>query len=193
MNVHGFYIYGMYGPITDPGARTMTERMGSELGPINMHESPYRDYMINTIVSEILALPADDVVLIGGTSLGANNGPVTCAYITLQNPNRIVHGLWGFQASIWGEQAYDPVTNPGGNPYYKGVPSNVLFSHLYRSTFPLNAGLGAYAWVAAPGNTVTNGGSGPLVEEHNYPHPGDNVVADQDTFIAEMKRIIASA
>lgn len=184
--VHAFDIYGMWGPVTDPGARVMTQRMGTELGPINMHSSPYRDYDVNNIVAEILGLPADAIVIICGTSLGGNNGPVVAAYVYLQNKTRTIHGLWGFQASIWGAQA-----QPG--TVYPGITPNVKFAHLISSDFPLNGGLGAYRWASAPGNTVTNGNGQPLLTTHDYPHPGDGVAADQNMFLGEMKRVIASA
>jgi hypothetical protein len=183
--VHGFEIYGMWGPVTDPGAKTMTQRM-AELPGINMHDSPYRDYDVNEIVGIIGKLPTTAIILICGTSLGANNTPVTAAYAYLNNPKRIIHGIWGFQASIWGAKA-------GATSSYPGITRNVQFAHLISSDFPLNAGLGAYRWVSAPGNTVTNGNGQPLLTTHDYPHPGDGVVADQDMFLAEMKRVIANA
>jgi len=186
--VHGFEIYGMWGPVTDPGARAMTQRMGAELPGINMHDSPYRDYYVNEICGIIRELPADAIILVCGTSLGANNTPVVGAYAYLNNHSRIIHGLWGFQASIWGAQA-------GQSEYYPGITKNVQYAHLISSDFPLNAGLGAYRWVLAPGNTITNGGHfgpGNGLTTHNYPHPGDGVVADQDMFLSEMKRVIAS-
>ena len=186
MTAHGFEIYGLWGPVTDPGARTMTQRMRQELTGINMHGSPYRDYDVNTIVAEIMALPADEPVLICGTSLGANNTPVTAAYVYLQNQKRMIAGIWGFQASIYGAQA-------GQESYYPGVTANVQFAHLIFSEAPENFGLGAYKWIAAPGNTVTNGGQGPLLTEKDLAHPGDGDVPSQDMFLAEMARVIAAA
>lgn len=185
MTVHGFFIYGMWGPVTDPGARTMTQRMTAELPGINMHASPYRDYDVNSIVGEIMLLPAADKVLVAGTSLGANNTPVVGAYVYLQNKARIIHGMWGFQASIWGAQAGVAAT-------YPGITSNVEFAHLIFSEAPENVGLGAYKWIAAPGNTVTNGGQGPLLTEKDLAHPGDYDTASQNTFLAEMKRVIGA-
>ena len=152
-----------------------------------MHGSPYRDYDVNTIVSIIMGLPPEAKVIICGTSLGANNTPVAGAYAYLQNRHRIIHGIWGFQASIWGAQAYDSQTG-SGDKSYPGITSNVLFAHLISSDFPGNFGLGAYRWKAAPGNTVTNDGYGPTLTTHNYPHPGDDVVADQNMFLAEMQQ-----
>jgi len=182
MAVHGFYLYGMWGPITDPGARVMTQRMGSELGPINMHGSPYRDYDVNTIVAEIMALPPGDIVLVAGTSLGSNNAPVVGAYVYLQNRSRIIHGLWGFQASNYGEHA-------GATPSYPGLTPNCLFAHLTRSdTIDPVPGIGAYSWVKAPGNTTTN----LYIDTVDDVHPGDGNTTVQDKYLAEMRRVIAN-
>jgi hypothetical protein len=185
MTAHGFFLYGMWGPITDPGARTMTQRMATELTGINMHASPYRDYDVNTIVAEIMALPITDPVVIAGTSLGANNTPVVAAYVALQNAKRIIAGIWGFQASIYGEHA-------GNTPSYPGITPNVLFAHLFSSdTVVPVPGIGAYQWICAPGNKVTNGGSGkPIVTTTHLAHPGDYDVTSQDTVLAEMQRVI---
>ena len=183
MSSHGFFIYGMWGPITDPGARTMTERMAAELPGINMHASPYRDYDVNTIVDIILKLPAGAPVLVAGTSLGANNTPIVAAYVHARDPQRIIHGIWGFQASIWGAKA-------GVEPYYTGIPPNVLFAQLTTSDNPIPLpGLGAYRWIKSPGNNVTNYYN-PTV---NDPHPGDGNVLVQNQYIAEMKRVITVA
>lgn len=180
MTSHGFFIYGMWGPVTDPGARTMTQRMAAELPDINMHASPYRDYDVNDIVATIMALPLTDKVIVSGTSLGSNNTPVVGAYVYLQNKERIIHGIWGFQASIWGAQSRPDTTYPGITP-------NVLFSDLAYSTNPINAGLGAYVWQKAPGNTVTNDYSFDTFDVH----PGDGNVKTQDRFLAEMQRVLA--
>ena len=186
--VHGFYIYGMWGPITDPGARTMAQRMAEELPGINMHDSPYRDYDINEICGIIRELPLDAIIVGGGTSLGSNNIVVAAAYAKLNQAERTIHGIWGFQASIWGAKAYNPMTGEG-SPSYPGITSNVKFAHLAYSTNPLNAGLGAYVWQKAPGNNTTNYYSFDTGELH----PGDGNVNVQNMFLDEMKRVIASA
>jgi hypothetical protein len=181
MTAHGFFLYGMWGPVTDPGARTMTQRMAAEL-PINMHDSPYRDYDVNSIVSIIMELPAYDKVIVAGTSLGSNNTPVVGAYAYLQNKSRIIHGMWGFQASIWGAHA-----EPGTS--YPGITPNVLFASLAYSTNPINGGLGTYVWEKAPGNSTTNLYSFDTKDIH----PGDGNVVVQNKFLAEMKRVIGAA
>jgi hypothetical protein len=188
MKAHGFFLYGMWGPVTDPGARTMTQRMVDELPDIDMHGSPYRDYDVNAIVSIIMGLPENEPVLVTGTSLGSNNTPVVAAYAYLQSKQRVINGIWGFQASIWGAQACDPATG-SGSPDYPGITPNVKFAHLAYSLNPLNAGLGAYIWKKAPGNTVTNYYAFDTMDIH----PGDGNVNVQNMFIDEMKRVIESA
>jgi hypothetical protein len=170
--VHFFWMYGMFGPITDPGSRVFTERFQQEFPEADIHESPYRDYDVPTIVAEILALPADPapVVLVGGTSLGSNNAPIVGQSVA----PHVVHGVFGFQASVWG--AHSEVT------------SNVLFAHLFYSELFTNFGLGAYIWPKAAGNTVTN----LYTDRRDLPHPGDTDLSSQDTFLAEMRRISAN-
>lgn len=179
--IHGFWIFGMWGPITDPGSRTMSQRMAEELPGINMHDSPYRDYDVNEICGIIRELSADAIVLVGGTSLGSNNTPVVGAYAYLNQKERVIHGIWGFQASIWGAKAI-------AGSSYPGITPNVQFAHLAYSTNPLNAGLGAYVWEKAAGNRTTNFYSFDTGEVH----PGDGDVNVQNMFIDEMKRVIAS-
>lgn len=165
---HLFWMYGMWGPITDPGSRVFTARVKQEIPEIDIHESPYRDYDVNTIVAEIMNLSPDAIILGGGTSLGSNNAPIVGQLAT-----RTIHGLFGFQASWWGAHSL--------------VTSNVLFAHLFYSLNPVNGGLGAYIWPKEEGNKRTN----LYTDERDLVHPGDSDPASQDTFIAEMKRIIA--
>jgi hypothetical protein len=167
-DVHGFGIFGMWGPITDPGEHWFSNRVRDELG-VNIHESPYRDYDVNNIVAEILRLPLTAVVLIWGTSLGANNAPIVAQYA-----RRRIDGVFGFQASIWGAHGY--------------VTSNVKHAHLISSDNPMNGGLGAYRWIDSTGK--------PGVVSYttrNLPHPGDTDQWSQDLFLGEMKAIIANA
>jgi len=175
---YGFGLWGMWGPVTDPGEDQFSHRVGKELG-IPIGASPYRDYDVNMIVEEILKLPPEAPVILWGTSLGANNAPVVAAYVNLRNPDRIIHGIWGFQASVWGAKA-----RPG--TVYPGITKNVRFAHLAYSTNPLNAGLGAYVWEKAPGNKTTN----LYAFDTKELHPGDGDVNVQDMFLAEMGRVI---
>ena len=182
MKAYAFWLYGMWGPITDPGSCQMSERIADETGA-DIGGSPYRDYDVNTIVAAILALPPEAPVIVGGTSLGSNNTPVVAAYVLAQQPKRIIHGIWGFQASLYGAKG-------GIETYYPGITKNVLFAHLTSSDNPIPLpGLGAYRWIKAPGNTVTNYDRDTVDD----PHPGDGNVLVQNNYIAEMKRVIATA
>jgi hypothetical protein len=167
MIAHGFGMYGMWGPITDPGERGFTERVAA-LG-VNIHGSPYRDYEVNTIVDEIkFYVPKDAIILIWGSSLGANNAPLVASYAK----TRTIHGIFGFQASLDGAQIL--------------VPSNVGFAHEFFNPYWLSTlGLGAYEWNRADGNHVTKIVTTPQTSFH----PGETTEA-QDVFLAEMKTIM---
>ncbi len=170
MTVHFFGGYGMGGHTTDPGEDWFTARVKAEIPDINIHESPYRDFEVDRVVTEIDKLPPDDIVFVQGTSLWANNAPLVGRYT-----KHIINGMFGFQASMFG--VHQPIT------------PNVLFAHLFYSynpiPFPL---LGAYQWRRAVGNTVT----GLHVTPKHLPHPGDYDVPSQNIFLAEIKRIIAA-
>jgi hypothetical protein len=182
MTAYGFGMYGLGGTFTDPGESGFSARVRDELG-VDIGDSPYRDYDVNTIAAKIMALPADAPIILWGTSLGANNTPVAAAYVYAQNPRRIIHGIWGFQASIYGAR-------PQVGTSYDGIPPNVLFAHLTSSDKPIPLpGLGAYRWVKAPGNAMTN----LHLDTVDDPHPGDGNVAVQTKYLAEMKRVIAAA
>lgn len=168
-------MYGMYGPVTDPGEREFTLKV-AELG-VDVGQSPYRDYEVDQIVADINAAPADATILVWGSSLGANNCPVVASYISRDIPQsyikRVIHGMWGFQASLYGAQV--------------PIPSNVLFAHeVYNPLWIETMGLGAYEWVRASGNTTTN-----LYLSKRYDlHPGETEQA-QAMFLAEIQRVIA--
>lgn len=169
--VHGFGMYGMGGPNTNPGEEVFTADVKAAIPGINVHGSPYRDYQAGDIAAEIDRLPPEALVFVWGTSLGANDCPVVATYT-----HHVVHGLFGFQASMYG------VKWP--------VPKNVRFAHLIYSynpiPFPL---LGAYKWVAGDGFDPKS----LHLTAHHIPHPGDYDVGDRQMFLAEMKRIVAAA
>lgn len=166
MTVYGFGMYGMmpFGIQTDPGENGFSQRVKTELS-VDIGGSPYRDYQCADIAAMIDKLPDDAIVLVWGTSLGANDCPVVGSYT-----KRTVHGLWGFQASLFGAKV--PIT------------ANVKFAHLIYSYNPLNFGLGAYLWTAAQGVQE------PTLTRKDLPHPGDYDVPSQNMFLAEMKRVI---
>jgi hypothetical protein len=166
---HFFGMYGMGGHTTDPGEDWFTGRVKAEIPEVDIHGSPYRDYDAGTIAGLISQLPDGDIVFVQGTSLGANDCPVVGSYTQHK-----IHGMFGFQASMWGE--HQPVT------------SNVSFAHLFYSYNPIPLPLlGAYQWTRAVGNTVTN----LYLTPKHLPHPGDYDVPSQNIFLAEIKRILA--
>lgn len=165
--VFGFGMLGMGGTLTDPNEIAFSDRVRDELG-VNIGSSPYRDYEAGAIAHDIDLLPDDAVVLVWGTSLGANDCPVVGSYI-----KRKVHGIWGFQASLFGAKVK--------------VTPNVLFAHLIYSFNPIPIpGLGAYKW--EPGEGFD--GARLHLTPHHIPHPGDYDRGDQNMFLAEMKRVI---
>ena len=165
--VIGRGIYGQFGPVTDPGEREFSAKVAA-LG-VDIGDSPYRDYQVSQIVADFNAAPADAVLLLWGSSLGANNCPVVVAY----TPHRIIHGMWGFQASLYGAQV--------------PIQPNCLFAHeAYNPIWIQTMGLGAYEWVLAQGNHKTN-----LYVSKRYDfHPGETEQV-QAMFLAEMARVIA--
>ncbi len=169
MNWHGFSMYGMGGPMTDPGEYGFSQRVNHELG-VNIHGSPYRDYEAGEIAAMIDKLPPEDGVFVWGTSLGANDTPVVCSYV-----KRDIQGAFGFQASIYGAKGYR-------------LNSTVKFAHLIYSHNPIPfPGLGAYLWPLGtmdPANYHKT--------KHNIPHPGDYDHNDQTIFIEEMRHIMAA-
>ena len=161
-------MYGMWGPVTDPGEREFCAKVAA-LG-VDIGRSPYEHYEVNQIAADFNAAP-NAVHLVWGSSLGANNCPVVAVYA----PRVVIHGMWGFQASLDGAQV--------------GIPHNVLFAHeVWNPNWAMTFGLGAYEWVRAPGNSRTN-----LYTSKRYDfHPGETEAA-QAMFLAEMKRVIAAA
>lgn len=167
---HGFGMYGMGGPMTDPGEAGFSQRVAHELG-VNIHGSPYRDYEAGEIAAIIDKLPPEDGVFVWGTSLGSNNTPVVCSYTKHR-----IDGAFGFQASIYGAKGYP-------------LNDNVKFAHLIYSYNPIPLpGLGAYIWPLGSMNAASYHKT-----EHNIPHPGDYDISDQNVFLGEMKRIMESA
>ncbi len=170
MNWHGFGMYGMGGPMTDPGETGFSQRVAHELG-VNTHGSPYLDTEAANIAVIIDKLPTKDGVFVWGTSLGANNTPVTCSYV-----KRTIDGAFGFQASIYGAKGYR-------------LNKNIKFAHLIYSYNPIPLpGLGAYIWPLGTMNPPSYHKT-----PHHIPHPGDYDLHDQNMFLAEMKRIMEHA
>ena len=170
MNWHGFGMYGMGGPMTDPGEYGFSERVNHELG-VNIHGSPYRDYEAGAIAAMIDQLGPEEGAFVWGTSLGCNDVPVVCSYT-----KRVVEGAFGFQASIYGAKGYR-------------LNNNVKFAHLIYSYNPIPfPGLGAYIWPIGDMDSASYHKTA-----HHIPHPGDYDLGDQTMFINEMRRIMEAA
>lgn len=166
MNIYGFGLYGMGGYLTDPIEYSFSKRVES-LG-VNISNSPYRDYEYTTISSIINSLPQNVKIILWGSSLGANNLPYICSLVK----NRIIDGIWGFQASLYGMRY--------------PIPQNVQFAHeVYNSSVLETGGLGAYKWVKANNNKTTN----LYLSDRHDMHPGETE-ASQEMFLAEMRRVI---
>lgn len=171
MAAHLFGLYGMFGPITDPGERSFLDRARAEVAGLDVH-GPYRDFDVNRVVEEMAALPDGDVRFVQGTSLGSNNAPVVARYLLDVGDHRPVHGVFGFQASNYG--------------FHSSLPKNVLFAHLIYSKNILNGGLGEYIW--ATDVDFTGGYVRTRIDDL---HPGDYNPHSQGLFLNEIRRIIA--
>jgi hypothetical protein len=171
MKWHGFGMYGMGGPMSDPGELGFSQRVAHELD-VDIHGSPYQDQDAGNIAALIQQLPPEDGVFVWGTSLGANNTPVVCSYVK----DRQIDGAFGFQASIYGAKGY-------------ALNSNVKFAHLIYSYNPIPLpGLGAYIWPLGDMNPALYHRT-----RHDIPHPGDYDLHDQNVFIGEMRTIMQAA
>lgn len=161
---------------TDPGSGQMVGFFAQRFPDANIHGSPRRDYEINQIVAEIIAVPPTPkpIILLGGVSLGCNNNPVVATYLKLAGYTGVINAMFGFQASNYGAQV--------------PIPNNVLFAHEFTSDtiipFP---GIGAYRWVKAPDNKVTN----LYITPTTLVHPGDYDPPSQEKTLDMMSRVIA--
>jgi hypothetical protein len=160
----GFGLYGLGSAVTDPGAEQFAARVRDELN-VDIVGSPYRYWQVDEIVGRINCAPSDAKILLWGSSLGANNSPVIAS-----QTSRSVAGMWGFQASQWGAKV--------------GVTANVAFAHFVFNPFVT---LGSYKPQLAEGNGTTD----IYWTESWDDHPGDQVVAVQDMFLADMNRRIS--
>lgn len=124
-----------------------------------------------TIAAKIKALPADTKIVVGGTSLGANEAPRVGALVGA----RTIDFMFGIQPSMYGVK-------------------NLITPNVKRATFfynppwfPIGLGLGSYQWQAAPGNRRTV-----ITPCQTYaPHPGDNVGWIHDAIVSEIKKLMA--
>lgn len=130
---------------------------------------PYSWDQARAIADKIKALPADARVVVGGTSLGANEAPRIGTLVG----RRPIDFMFGIQPSLFGAK--------------NSVTPNVKRAMFFRNpVWPITMGLGAYQWVRAPGNHATT-----LIEQTSYaPHPGDNVQWIQDVILAEIRKLM---
>jgi hypothetical protein len=171
MAVHYFSSYGMepFNIPTDPGQDTLVNLVKAKFAGIETHQSPYRDYEVNTIAAAIEQLPAEDIVFVAGASLGACN----CTVVASRTKHKI-HGVFGYQASVWGD--------------HTPMPANALFAVLFTSDVPIPApGIGNYVWSTAPDFDPHR----LHVIPRNILHPGDYDQWSQQIQLTYMARIIA--
>jgi len=112
--------------------------------------------------------PADEIIIIGGTSLGACNSPwmAAAAY-----PRKVSY-MFCIQPSMWG-QRHD-------------IPANVVEARLITSPFWMTMGYGSRTIVPQAGNTTTK-----IVRQTTYhPHPGDNFKDVRNPILSDVQRIL---
>lgn len=119
------------------------------------------------IFDRIRALPPNVGVVIGGTSLGANNSPVVAASLT-----RLVDFMFGIQPSVYGAKQKVTANVKRTNVWYQP----------WGFAIGIGFGFGSYNWERAPGNNVTT-----MNSMHTYTsHPGSN---DENIQLAILDRI----
>lgn len=122
------------------------------------------------IGAKIRALPADVKVVVGGTSLGANEAPRVAAHVY----PRKIDFLFGIQPSMYGAK--------------NQVPSNVRRAMYFYSPWwwPVTLGFGSYQWQRTLANTATV-----MLPQTTYlPHPGDNAESVHQPILAEIARLL---
>lgn len=165
--------YGQGGGIIDGllsfnGTGVLNSKIAA-LGSTVSAPGPYSWSEASTIASKIKGLPTSTRVIIGGTSLGANEAPRIGAMIN----NRAIDFMFGIQPSLYGAK--------------NAITANVKLAMFFRNPiWPITLGFGAYRWVRAAGNRTTN-----LIEQTSYaPHPGDNVPWIHDAILYEIKNLL---
>jgi hypothetical protein len=154
-------MFGLGAEFTDPAAIEFANRVRDEVH-VDIGGSPYRYYQTDEIVARINCAPSDALILVWGTSLGANNATVVAS-----QTSRTITGAWGFQASQWGAKT--------------DIPPNVKFLHFAFNPFVT---LGSHKPQLAAGNGTTAA----IWTERWVDHPGDQDRLTQDMFIDDMLR-----
>jgi hypothetical protein len=167
---YAYIMFRLGGAALDPsgGEAVFTRRIAAL--DINVGNSPYQCTDVQTIVNGIMAAPSDAKIIVGGDSLGANNTPYVCQALI---GHRKIDYIFGFQPSLYGMHAL--------------IPANVVEARCIYNPNPLaTAGLGAYQWACAEGNTTTK----LHIITTSDPHPGDDDIAMQNLILADIQRII---
>lgn len=113
--------------------------------------------------------PADELLIIGGTSLGACNSPWMAAAVY----RRKVDYMFCIQPSMWGER--------------HDIPANVVQARLITSPFWMTMGYGSRTIVPQKGNTTTK-----IIRQTTWhPHPGDNFADVRDPILSDVQGILA--
>lgn len=166
-------MFGLGGQAFDPagGEVVLCERVKA-LG-VDIAGSPYQCSDTNAIASVLLAAGARGAKLIvGGDSLGANNGP----YIAQSIRQHVgLDYLFGFQPSLYG--------------VHVAVPRSVVEARcIYNPNVIETFGLGAYCWELEAGNVRTK----LRIVTNSDMHPGDDDVAMQNLVLGDIARIIGA-
>lgn len=163
-----FVCYGQGGAVVGPllalgdGPKTIAARLRGIGWDVTLHH--WDDGA--EIAQAVKALPQSARIIIGGTSLGANEAPNTALLC-----KRFITMIFGVQPSAYGRR--------------NQVPANVERALCFYNPMPLlTLGFGAYAWSRAPGSKAT------LYTWQSYAtHPGDTVPWIHDA-IAQHARAI---
>ena len=168
MTVYAFISFGLGGAVFDPatGETALVARLKA-IG-INTMDSPYQWSDIQTIVDQIMALPRNANVVVGGDSLGANEAPAIAQALV---GRRTIDYLFGFQRSQYGDQVAVPSS---------ALVADSIYDPLWIETF----GLGDDPWTLADGNKTTRLTNIPI----QAAHPDDYGEA-QDIVFQKIKAI----
>lgn len=174
INAIACIMFGMGGAVFDPagGEEVLCGKIKA-LG-VDIAGSPYQCTDLSAIATVLHRAHSEGKKLIvGGDSLGANNGPAIAQAV---RQSFGLDYLFGFQPSLYGAHVE--------------VPRNVVEARCIYNPNPITTfGLGAYEWQLEAGNSRTK----LRIVTNNDMHPGDDDVAMQALVIADIKRIVGDA
>jgi hypothetical protein len=148
------------------------DRLASRIRLLGVEVDVQRWYDAQEIYDEVRATPPDIKIIIGGTSLAANETPLNASYVY---PRKVDY-IFGIQPSLLGRK----------NP----IPANVLRARCFVT--PLWAPtslwwfLGAYSWQLAVGNKITK----LKVDKTFASHPGSNDETVQSAIVADIEEVL---